>query len=133
MASCEGDTCNRYKSELVVEPTHLKNMPVKLVYLPQIGMNMKKMKPPSSKYIVYTCSTCCLMLYIQHMRKNKLKWFLFQQDTLLLHFLLAVLDKPNIPNVSEDPGNLHIAPSTAVLVVFSECGVVYSLQLLVCC
>ena len=128
MASWEGDTCNRYKSELVVEPTHLKKYAtVKLgEHLPQRGMKMKKMKPPPSKYIVYTCSTCCLMLHIQHMRKNKLKWFLFQQATLLLHFLLAVLDKPNIPNVSEGPGNLHISPSTAVLVVFSECGVVYS-------
>ena len=47
------------------------------VYLPQIRMNMKKLKPPSSKciyiYIVYTCSPCCLMLYIQHMRKKQTK------------------------------------------------------------
>ena len=74
--------------------------------------------------VVYTCFYVLLnvKLYIQHMRKDKLKSFLFQQDTLLLHFLLAVLDKPNIPNVSENPGNLHISPSTAVLVISQNVG-----------
>lgn len=78
--------------------------------------------------VVYTCFYVLLnaKVYIQHMRKDKLKWFLFQQDTLLLHFLLAVLDKPNIPNVSEYPGYLHISPSTSVLLVLRECEVVYS-------
>jgi len=33
---------------LVVEPTHLKNMLVKLEIFPEIGVKIKKMKPPPS-------------------------------------------------------------------------------------
>ena len=112
MASWEWDTCNRYKYMCFIYVF----MKIKKSYTTYL--NEKNM------LVVYTCFYVLLnvKLYIQHMRKDKLKSFLFQQDTLLLHFLLAVLDKPNIPNVSENPGNLHISPSTAVLVISQNVG-----------
>ena len=68
MASWEGDTCNRYKSELVVEPKNMRPSNWVKIF-PKIGMNMKKLKPPSSKYIVYTCFY--VLLHVIHPTHEK--------------------------------------------------------------